>query len=311
MSFNDNFIFFSLVICVFLFLKYNKVNYRIIMFIESELFIFNIVVKGIAYLLYKNFGFSERIYYLVLYVITIVLFVLALRIEEIKNYINELFVKSRTKIAVFLILSVSLNIGYWSKEKSTVILNFFLAIVIQWMYFNYLYDKYTLIITNKKLNDLSKSNDKIIINKFDNNVEKFIKLKEKEIKKHNIRCNIKYNLPENIQLIEKDLFVILGNLISNAIEASRNCYDKENLFVNLNIFYDRNIVAINCENFYDFELNRNESNFTTNKLDKSMHGKGLNIVKKYVNKNHGNIQIDTENNLFSVNIIIKLESYIE
>ncbi len=162
--------------------------------------------------------------------------------------------------------------------------------------------------TDKKIADFIKANKfKYNYNNCNDRLFAFIELKKNEAIKSDIKFNTTVNFPDNLYLIEKDLLIILGNLLSNAIEANENSNDKNKIFINLQIFYDRNLIAINCENYFDFDILKKDDVFYTTKKDKKNHGKGIKIIKKYVKKNNGTIQISAEDNIFKVNIVMLLK----
>lgn len=54
--------------------------------------------------------------------------------------------------------------------------------------------------------------------------------------------------------------------------------------------------------YQDFKY---DSNMGTTKKDKLNHGYGLSIIKNIVNRYDGNVEFESSNNTFSVNILLK------
>ena len=99
-----------------------------------------------------------------------------------------------------------------------------------------------------------------------------------------------------------DLIIIMGNIIDNAIEASKKV---ESGYLDIKIFETQkgHFLMIRVENKFNGIVKRQGDSFHTTKENESKHGIGLKNVKDCIKKYDGILQIDTENNVFTVSII--------
>ena len=106
-------------------------------------------------------------------------------------------------------------------------------------------------------------------------------------------------------LSEGDIFCLFGNIIDNAIEATRNIEDESKRYINLSLRETgQGIVEIECVNYYYSDIAFEDNLPKTIKEDKANHGFGMKSIKNIVNKYSGNMEITTENNIFTIHIIL-------
>lgn len=104
-----------------------------------------------------------------------------------------------------------------------------------------------------------------------------------------------------------DIIVLLGNLMENAIEAARQTEKK---YLNVRLSVQKGIMIIRIQNSYSQSLQletglTGENNtFFTTKADKDKHGLGLKSVRKIVDAYHGEMEITTQEDLFTVKVIL-------
>ena len=111
--------------------------------------------------------------------------------------------------------------------------------------------------------------------------------------------NTKIDLPKNM----KDCFditVILGNLLENAIEASK---ESEERLLNVNISTKKGILRIEIENSYSGKLNVVAQKFISTKKKGENHGFGIRSVENIVKKYNGLIEFSTDG-VFNVKLIL-------
>ena len=88
-----------------------------------------------------------------------------------------------------------------------------------------------------------------------------------------------------------------------------NTHDINNKFIDIKIIEHKSIFIISIKNPTNQSFQYNNDMKTTKK-DKINHGYGLSIIKNVVNKYDGNIDFESENNIFHVNILLKGGKYI-
>lgn len=122
---------------------------------------------------------------------------------------------------------------------------------------------------------------------------------EREIKLH---CKAK--LPENMQVADVDLCVILGNLLENAIEACEQI-EKEKRFLRIYMAVNKSQLYISIQNAAKEELDFNECNYITNK--RGSHGFGMCRVKAMVDKYGGYLNLANEPGIFAAEVTMPLD----
>jgi hypothetical protein len=119
--------------------------------------------------------------------------------------------------------------------------------------------------------------------------------------KHSIRLSTIVN-PDAFRKLETlELYNLFGNLLDNAIEATRKLDDKEKRTISLNVSYKNGVSMIDMRNYFDSTSRIEED---TSKKDKFNHGYGLKSMKNIVGKYNGDLQTKMENDVFIVKIII-------
>lgn len=115
-----------------------------------------------------------------------------------------------------------------------------------------------------------------------------------------VEPGIKLNFLQDI-----DIIIIMGNLIDNAIEATKKVEDG---YVDIKIFKTQkgHFLMIRIENKFNGVIVGNEKKFYTTKKDKEKHGIGLTNVKNCIDKYGGILQIDTTEEIFTASIIFTI-----
>lgn len=117
-------------------------------------------------------------------------------------------------------------------------------------------------------------------------------------------------LPEHFEMDMIVLSSLLGNLWNNAIEACQRMMHSEtadSVFINFYIKPFQDMTIIHIENSFDgIVIPSDKYYFDTRKTDKE-HGFGLKRINEIVDNEDGMVQICTDNNLFSVHIMLPLK----
>ena len=117
-----------------------------------------------------------------------------------------------------------------------------------------------------------------------------------------IRFESEVNVLE-IPIEEYDLFMILSNLLENAVEAAQQCEEGER-YIRLQIFTVNRMFFLLVENSYEKEPEEKDGRFVTSKGDRSAHGWGLENVKETVKRYGGECEIRYGNQVFSLQVIL-------
>lgn len=123
--------------------------------------------------------------------------------------------------------------------------------------------------------------------------------------------NISFTVNISDELIEfaqnPDIVSIIGNICDNAIEYLQQCPEDIREMI-LEISRRKSYSVIICRNRTHLSVLGNNPDLKTHKSDKTLHGKGIEIVKDYVKKYDGDIKYYEKDNYFYASAIIKIQS---
>lgn len=117
--------------------------------------------------------------------------------------------------------------------------------------------------------------------------------------------DIRISIPDRIYLKKFDICAILGNLVDNAIREADKTTEK---YLKIDIQVKKGIMLIYIENSYLGEVVEKKYMFKTTQDEVAIHGIGLKNVKKIVESNGGELDIDYFENRFKVRVLLYLES---
>lgn len=171
---------------------------------------------------------------------------------------------------------------------------------------------YQILLSDNKIEDVKKDiaerighiSSNIEQNYSDNSIlNSLLQSKLVSCNDNDIKVTINAFMPSNYQNL--DLFVIISNLIDNAIEAEAKLEHMQKE-INIHIYTENNQIGVIIRNRIDSSVLNKNPNFKTEKSDHKNHGIGLQSVRYYVEKNNGLIDFFEENGFFGVHIIVNL-----
>lgn len=130
-------------------------------------------------------------------------------------------------------------------------------------------------------------------------INAILNAKINEGKLYGIEWVLDVKVPKELNIDMRDISVVLGNTLDNAIEASRmlkNDYKP----INVNIYCKNNNITIYIRNL----KNVAGTVINTLKKDKENHGLGLKSVQKIVDKYNGIITNEDHNTYYEINIMM-------
>lgn len=119
--------------------------------------------------------------------------------------------------------------------------------------------------------------------------------------KHQIRLSTIVDPKAFDKLETLELYNLFGNLLDNAIEASRKLNLKDKRTISLKVTYEKGVSMIDMRNYFD-KYTKIDNN--TSKKDSFNHGYGIKSMKNIVDKYNGDFQTKVEDDIFIVKIII-------
>lgn len=118
-----------------------------------------------------------------------------------------------------------------------------------------------------------------------------------------IECDIDFK--EGGFLDPLDISTIFGNLLDNAIEATKELHESEKIIF-FKIECREGLIIIVIKNHINYGVNINENILSTQKGNKQYHGFGIPNVRKGVHKYNGECSIKVYDNEFVVSIVIPI-----
>jgi sensor histidine kinase regulating citrate/malate metabolism len=112
-------------------------------------------------------------------------------------------------------------------------------------------------------------------------------------------------VPENLNISEIDLCVIIGNLLDNAIEACEKVTDSDEKFIRISIGIKSMQLYVYVSNTAPGgKLTKVNGRFTTRKS--GYHGFGLVRIDKMVEKYRGYVKRSSEDGAFTTEILLPI-----
>ena len=111
----------------------------------------------------------------------------------------------------------------------------------------------------------------------------------------------KISIPEQLNLHSFDLNVVLGNLLDNAIDASRQTEEKK---LKIMMKLDKGILFLNIRNSCQGAADGKHNMLETTKKDQVNHGIGLKNVRRIIEKYHGDMEFLCENGSMETDIMM-------
>ncbi len=115
------------------------------------------------------------------------------------------------------------------------------------------------------------------------------------------KVDYQINIPQELEIRTFDLNAILGNLLENAIYASKASEEK---LLKIEINYDRGILFVRVQNSYNGRLDKRGEVFLSTKSDREEHGIGLQSVRRVVDTYQGIMEINYDEKIFEVRLIL-------
>lgn len=114
---------------------------------------------------------------------------------------------------------------------------------------------------------------------------------------HKVDLNIQLDI-RDITLSTESSNAIIGNMITNAIEASEKNIHPSERVIDFKIFTRDDKMIIECQNYYGAEPIFIDEKLVSNKMDKINHSYGLKTMYYYINKYNGTAYADFSGNKF-------------
>ena len=132
-------------------------------------------------------------------------------------------------------------------------------------------------------------------------VDVILSAKIAKAKSKGINVTVKANLPDNLNITDVELSIVIGNLLDNAIEACTTSTDKEP-FIRVYLVMKSNMLYFSMLNSSGDKLKKNGSLFNSKKG--GFHGFGLRRAESIIEKHGGWIKYNSEDGAFSSEFLV-------
>lgn len=120
---------------------------------------------------------------------------------------------------------------------------------------------------------------------------------------HDIKILFKGCIPQSIN--NTDLCAIFSNILDNAIEAAQKCNGEKVIEIKSSVI--QGYFALSASNPFSEDIKiKNNHIIETTKPDKEYHGFGLMNIEHVVKKYDGDMRISIDNNIFTIDITMKI-----
>ena len=133
-------------------------------------------------------------------------------------------------------------------------------------------------------------------------IDSILNYKIQEAEQNGIAVNVELSIPEYLGITSFDMTVILGNILDNAMNATKEL--EKDRIIDLIIKYNKGRLLIKIDNPFNGEVNYENNRLVTLHKDKDKHGIGLNNVLTTLEKYSGSMEIEYLNNIFSVVLLM-------
>lgn len=145
--------------------------------------------------------------------------------------------------------------------------------------------------------------DKKVIDSGNSEIDCLLNYKLRNIEEMNIKLETKFVLPYELFINVFDINVVLGNLIDNALEALKQCDERELI---IHLTYSKGVMFIAIKNSFigNIKNDSNNNKIFTTKQDLKNHGLGLQSVRYTIDKYCGTMEIETTDKMFVVKALM-------
>ena len=105
---------------------------------------------------------------------------------------------------------------------------------------------------------------------------------------------------------DSDIYALFGNILDNAIEATKTVPEEEKRIISLTIGTTGDLLLIDSQNYYAGEVHFVDGLPQTSKENKEYHGFGTRSIKTLTEKYGGDLKINAENGIFSLSIMMPI-----
>ena len=107
---------------------------------------------------------------------------------------------------------------------------------------------------------------------------------------------------------EQDIYTLFGNLLDNGIEAAGKLAEPDKRIISMTVTEKNGLGFIHMENYYQDTVIFEDGIPKTTKQDRQNHGYGTQSIRYLAEKYGGDMQMQTEADIFLTDIMIPVQS---
>lgn len=140
-------------------------------------------------------------------------------------------------------------------------------------------------------------------------IDAIINFKYTVAREWGIDFRLKIFVPEDLPIEERDLGVVLGNALDNAMEAVRKC-TREDKIIDISMGTKKSALILVMKNPYEQPIARDRRGIIlSSKDEKGRHGYGLKSIMKIASKYQGDVVVEDADNVFSLTVVMNFGEF--
>ncbi len=148
-----------------------------------------------------------------------------------------------------------------------------------------------------------------VSNSGNSTVDSVINFKYAVAREYGIEFCLKIFIPDKLPIEQCDIGVVLGNAIDNAIEAVRECKNKEKV-IEITMGVRKEAWVLVIKNPYEHEIKKDRTGMLlSTKQEKYRHGYGLKSIMRIAEEYQGEAIVDVDNGIFSLTLVLNFKDF--
>lgn len=148
-----------------------------------------------------------------------------------------------------------------------------------------------------------------VSNSGNSTVDSIINFKYAVAREYGIEFCLKIFIPDELPIEQCDIGVVLGNAIDNAIEAVRECKNKEKV-IEITMGVKKEAWVLVIKNPYEHEIKKDRTGMLlSTKQEKHRHGYGLKSIMRIAEEYQGEAIVDVDQGIFSLTLVLNFRDF--
>jgi len=133
-------------------------------------------------------------------------------------------------------------------------------------------------------------------------IDSMINYKFQQAEEDDINVNVGLNIPVNLNITSFDLVIILGNILDNAIHATKKLQFNRN--IDLRMAYNKGRLIIKLVNTFNGKILFQGNKILSIDKDKEEHGLGIENVKRCIHNYKGTMDIEFTDKTYTISLLL-------